>query len=63
MLFGLPVRIVGLVFLTLIPTGYLIWLYSGLERGAPVRWPLIIFLALVVLFLPLYLMTFILWIF
>lgn len=63
MLFGLPLRIVGPVFLTLIPAGYLIWIYSGLERGGPVRWPLIIFLALVVLFLPLYLMTFTVWIF
>lgn len=63
MLFGLPVRIVGPVFLALIPAGYLIWIYSSLEKGAPVRWPLIIFLALVVFFLPLYLMTFTAWIF
>ncbi len=63
MLFGLPLRIVGPVFLTLIPGGALIWIYSGLESGAPVRWPLIIFLALVVFILPVYLILFTLWIF
>ena len=63
MLFGLPIRIVGPVFLTLVPAGYLIWIYSGVEYGAPVRWPLIIFLALVVFFMPLYLIAFTAWIF
>jgi 1,4-dihydroxy-2-naphthoate octaprenyltransferase len=63
MLFGLPVRIVGPVFFTLVPAGYLIWIYSGLEYGAPVRWPVIIFLALAVFFLPLYLIAFTAWIF
>jgi 1,4-dihydroxy-2-naphthoate octaprenyltransferase len=62
-LFGLPLRIIGPVFLTLLPAGYLIWVYSGLERGAPVRWSLIIFLALVVFFLPVYMITFTAWIF
>ena len=63
MLFGLPMRLIGPVFLALIPAGYLIWIYSGLEGGAPVRWSLIIFLALVVFFLPVYLITFTAWIF
>lgn len=63
MLFGLPLRIVGPVFLTLLPAGGLIRIYSGLEHGAPVRWPLIIFLALVVFFLPVYLIAFTAWIF
>lgn len=63
LLFGLPFRIVGPVFVTLIPAIYLIWIYTGLERGAPVRWPVIMFLALVVFFLPVYLITFTTWIF
>jgi len=63
MLFGFPARIVGPVFIVLFPAGYLIWIYAGLERGAPVRWPVIIFLALVVFFLPLYLITFTMWVF
>jgi 1,4-dihydroxy-2-naphthoate octaprenyltransferase len=63
MLFGLPVRIVGPVFLALVPAGYLIWIYSGLEHGAPVRWPVIIFLSLVVFFMPVYLIAFTVWIF
>lgn len=63
LLFGLPVRIVGPVFFALIPAVYLIWIYSRLESGAPVRWPVIILLALVVFFLPLYLITFTVWIF
>ena len=63
MLFGLPLRISGPVFMSLIPTGYLIWMYSGLEWGTPVRWPLIIYLALVVFFLPVYLILFTAWIF
>ncbi|RLC99768.1 MAG: hypothetical protein DRI46_08895 [Chloroflexi bacterium] len=63
MLFGLPQRIVGPVFLTLLPAGVLIRIYSGLEHGTPVRWPLIIFLALVVFFLPVYLIAFTAWVF
>lgn len=63
MLFGLPVRIVGPVFFTLIPAAYLIRIYAGLENGNPVRWPLIIFLALVIFFLPVYLIAFTAWIF
>ena len=62
-LFGLPLRIVGPTFIALIPAGFLIWIYAGLERGAPVRWPLIIFLALVSFLLPVYLITFTAWIF
>jgi hypothetical protein len=63
LLFGLPLRITGPVFFTLIPAGYLIWIYTGLERGGPVRWPIIILLALIVFFLPLYLITFTVWVF
>jgi 1,4-dihydroxy-2-naphthoate octaprenyltransferase len=62
-LFGLPLRIAGPTFMALIPAGYLIWIYAGLERGVPVRWPVIIFLALVIFFLPVYLITFTVWIF
>jgi len=61
-LFGFPVRIVGFVFLTL-PAGlYLVWYLSKLEDGAPVRWPLITLLSLVVFFLPVYLLTYSSWI-
>lgn len=63
MLFGMPMRLIGPVFLALIPAGYLIWIYSGLEGGAPVRWSLIIFLTLIVFFLPIYMITFTAWIF
>lgn len=63
MLFGLPFRIAGPIFITLIPAIYLIWVYSELEWGAPVRWPLIIYLAMVVFFLPVYLITFTSWVF
>lgn len=63
MLFGLPIRIVGPVFVAMIPAGYLIWLYSGLEHGAPVRWRVNILLALAAFFLPVYLIAFTVWIF
>jgi len=62
-LFGLPPRIVLPVYLVLPPVGYLIWIYNGLEGGAPVRWRLIIFLALVGFFLPVYLIVFTAWIY
>jgi 1,4-dihydroxy-2-naphthoate octaprenyltransferase len=62
-LFGLPLRIAGPVFSALIPAAYLVWYYSGLERGAPARWPLIITLALVVFTLPVYLLLFAAWIY
>jgi 1,4-dihydroxy-2-naphthoate octaprenyltransferase len=62
-LFDLPVRIAGPVFTALAPAGYLIWIYAGLERGTPVRWPLIISLSLSTFFIPVYLITFTTWIF
>ena len=62
-LFGLPVRIAGPVFIALIPAAYLVWYYASLERGAAVRWPLIITLALVVFTLPVYLLLFAAWIY
>jgi len=61
-LFGFPVRIVGFVFLTLPAALYLVWYLSKLEDGAPVRWPLITILSLVVFFLPVYLLTYSSWI-
>jgi 1,4-dihydroxy-2-naphthoate octaprenyltransferase len=62
LLFGMPFGIIGPVFLV-IPAGiFLIWYLSRLENGAPVRWPLITTLSLVVFFLPIYLMTFTVWI-
>lgn len=63
LLFGLPLRLAGPVFITLLPAGYLIWYYSGLERGAPVHWILIVTLALIVFYLPLYLLLFSVWIY
>lgn len=61
LLFGFPFQIVGFVFFAL-PAGlYLIWYLSRLEDGAPVRWSLIISLSTVVLFLPLYLFTYSIW--
>ncbi len=62
LLFGMPVRIVGPVF-TAMPVGiYLIWYLSSLEDGAPVRWQVITLLSLVVFFLPVYLVTYSVWI-
>ena len=61
-LFGFPVRIVGFVFLTLPAALYLVWYLSKLEDGAPVRWPLITLLSLLVFFLPVYLLTYSSWI-
>ncbi len=62
-LFGLPLRIVGPVFIALLPASYLVWYYSRLEGGAPVRWPLIISLAVVAFSLPVYLLSFAAWIY
>ena len=61
-LFGFPVRIIGFVFLTLPAALYLVWYLSKLEDGAPVRWPLITLLSLVIFFLPVYLLTYSSWI-
>jgi 1,4-dihydroxy-2-naphthoate octaprenyltransferase len=60
-LFGFPVRVVGSVFLTLPAALYLVWHLSQLEDGAPVHWPLITLLSLVVFFLPVYLLTYSSW--
>jgi len=60
--FGMPFRIIGPVFIV-IPAGIiLIWYLSSLEDGAPVHWPLITLLSLVVFFLPAYLITYSVWI-
>lgn len=60
--FNMPFRIIGPVFLA-IPAGIiLIWYLSSLEDGAPVHWPLITLLSLVVFFLPAYLITYSVWI-
>ncbi len=61
-LFGMPFKIIGPVFLTLPAAVYLIWTLSRLKEGAPVRWPIITLLSLVVFFLPTYLLTFSVWI-
>ena len=62
LLFSMPFKLIGPVFLA-IPAGIaIIWYLSSLEDGAPVRWPLITLLSLVVFFLPVYLMTYSVWI-
>ena len=61
-LFGFPVRLIGLVFLTLPVAVYLIYYLSKLKDGAPVRWPLLRLLSLVVFFLPVYLLTYSSWV-
>jgi len=61
-LFGFPVRLIGLVFLTVPIAGYMIYYLSQLKDGAPVRWPLIRLLSLVVFFLPVYLLTYSSWV-
>jgi len=62
MLFGLPFKLIGTVFLV-IPAGiYIIWYLSRLEDGAPVRWSMITLLSLAVFFLPVYLVTYTVWI-
>jgi len=61
LMFGMSFRIIGPVFLV-IPAGiFLIWYLSRLEDGAPVRWPMISSLSLIVFFLPVYFMTFTVW--
>lgn len=62
LIFDMPFRLVLPVFFTLPVAGYLIWYLSNLEDGAPVRWPLITLLSLVIFFLPVYLITFTVWI-
>lgn len=62
LIFDMPFRLVLPVFFTLPVAGYLIWYLSSLEDGAPVRWPLITLLSLVIFFLPVYLITFTVWI-
>ncbi len=62
LLIGMPFRIIGPVFIV-IPAGFiLIWYLSSLKDGAPVHWPLITLLSLVVFFLPVYLITYSVWI-
>jgi 1,4-dihydroxy-2-naphthoate octaprenyltransferase len=63
LLFGLPIRIGGPVLIALIPAGYQVWYYNGLEGGAPVRWPLLISLSLTNFFIPVYLLLFSSWIY
>jgi len=60
--FGMPYRLILPVFLTLPAAGYLVWYLGSLQDGAPVRWPLITLLSLVIFFLPVYLITFTVWI-
>jgi len=62
LIFGMPFRLILPVFLTLPAAGYLIWYLSRLQDGAPVRWPLITLLSLVIFFLPVYLITYSVWI-
>ena len=62
LIFGMPFRLILPVFFTLPVAGYLIWYLSSLKDGAPVRWPLITLLSLVIFFLPVYLITFTVWI-
>jgi 1,4-dihydroxy-2-naphthoate octaprenyltransferase len=62
LLFGMPIKLIWTVFLT-IPIGiYSIWYLSNLEDGAAVRWSLITLLSLVTFFLPVYLFTYSIWI-
>ena len=62
LIFGMPFRLILPVFLTLPAAGYLIWYLSSLQDGAPVRWPLITLLSLVIFFLPVYLITYTVWV-
>lgn len=62
LIFGMPYRLILPVFFTLPAVGYLIWYLLSLQDGAPVRWPLITLLTLVIFFLPVYLITFTVWI-
>lgn len=60
--FGMPYRLILPVFFALPAAGYLVWYLSSLQDGAPVRWPLITLLSLVVFFLPVYLITYTIWV-
>ena len=62
LIFGMPFRLILPVFFTLPAVGYLILYLSRLEDGAPVRWPLITLLSLVIFYLPVYLITYTVWI-
>lgn len=62
LIFGMPFRVILPVFFTIPVAGYLILYLSSLQDGAPVRWPLITLLSLVIFFLPIYLITFTVWI-
>ena len=62
LIFGMPFRLILPVFFTLPAVGYLIWYLSSLQDGAPVRWPLITLLSLVIFYLPVYLITYTVWI-
>lgn len=61
MVFGMSLRMIGPVFFALPAAGYLIWMLTNFERGAPVRWNLIRFLSLVVFFLPVYMILYTAW--
>ena len=61
LLFGMSLRMIGPVFFTLPLAGYLIWVLSNLEWGAPVRWKLIRLLSLAVFFLPVYMILYTAW--
>jgi len=62
LIFGMPFRVILPVFFTLPVAGYLIWYLSNLQYGAPVRWSLITLSSLVIFFLPVYLITYTVWI-
>jgi hypothetical protein len=62
LIFGMPFRLILPVFFTLPAVGYLILYLSSLQDGAPVRWPLITLLSLVIFYLPVYLITYTVWI-
>lgn len=61
LLFGMSLRMIGPVFFALPLAGYLIWVLSSLEWGAPVRWMLIRLLSLAVFFLPVYMIFYTAW--
>lgn len=62
LIFGMPFRLILPVFLTLPVAGYLIWYLSSLQDGAPVRWPIITLTSLIIFFLPVYLITYTVWV-
>ncbi len=62
LLFGMPAWMILPVFFTLPAAAFMIFYLSRLQDGAPVRWPLITLLTLVIFFLPVYLVTFTAWV-